>query len=180
MLDLIVTRSDKVVAQGNRPPGHNGQKRNPPGVGRTGPRSRNSNISSRVVARSDKVVARSDKLENSSMSSRVVVRSDKVVARSDKLLVAASISSPVVARSDKHVVRVSQGVSWALHISDPGGPTRFAPEVHRCTLLAAFHCNTPVSSPFFTNGSNSRNTCNKNCRWQRSAGAWWGWGGVWV
>ncbi len=62
MLDLIVTRSDKVVAQGNNPPWPKRLKKR---IGRT------------------EVVARSYKLESISISSLVVVRSDKVVARSD-------------------------------------------------------------------------------------------------
>jgi hypothetical protein len=90
MFDLIVTRSDKVVAQRNNPPRQNRQTMNPPG-GRT------------------KVVAQSDKLENSSQLLRVVVRSDKVVARSDNLVMVASINFPDVARSDKPVFRVSRG-----------------------------------------------------------------------
>jgi hypothetical protein len=74
VFDLIVTRSDKVVAQCNNPLGENGKKITRP-IGRT------------------EVVARSDKLESISISSRDVVRSNIVVAWSNKLVVVASFGN---------------------------------------------------------------------------------------
>ena len=109
------------------------QKKNPPGVGRTG------------------VVARSDTLESISISSRVVVRSNRVVARSDKLVVVASINSLVVARSEKQVFGDSRGDIWSLHVSVIGVTSVLrpivtpAPSSQLPTIISPFL--SPVSQP---------------------------------
>ena len=90
LFKLIVTRSDKVVAQGSNPTWQKRQKKNPPGVGQT------------------EVVARSNKLESKSISSRIFVRSDNVVTRSDKVVVVASINFIVFAWSDKQVISLAR------------------------------------------------------------------------